>query len=94
MNPHDSTLAVQDAGKSSRRISTIAGYFIASAGLVFAASYRFILLPLYIKPLPNGGYGEAYGPVTGMASLIYFICALLAIFGIALVFSATRRRKL
>jgi hypothetical protein len=68
----------------------VIGALFVLCGLSGALLFKTELVDPAFTPLPNGNFGEMYGPVAFMRPYVYVACALSACAGTAIVL---RKRK-
>ena len=61
------------------------GVILAATGGVAALLFKFFIVHPAYTPLPNGHYGEMYGPVSYFRIPIYIVCGLIFVAGLASV---------
>ena len=68
------------------------GVLLAATGAVAALLFNFLVVRPAYAPLPDGSYGEWYGPVSSLRVPAYAACGLLVAAGLAGVFVGVLRQ--
>ena len=58
--------------------------FVICGVVLLAMFHRYIVQPAF-TPLPDGGFGEIYGPVAFFRPLVYGLCVALVAIGSIIV---------
>ena len=74
----------------ARRVTT--GIMISAAGAVAALLFRLLVVGPAYTPLPDGSYGEMFGPVSFARIPVYVACGLLIVAGLARIAAGTVAR--
>jgi hypothetical protein len=65
-----------------------AGYFLVIISVVLFFIFKFYIVKLAYTKLPDGNYGELFGPISYFKNYIYFILVILFISGVICVFKS------
>ena len=55
---------------------------MSAVGAVAAALFKFVVVDPSLAPLPGGGYGETFGPVSAIRIPIYAVCGAVVLAGL------------
>jgi hypothetical protein len=62
-------------------MKTITGIVFVMSGLVCLVLFKRFFVDPAFTPLPNGGFGELYGPVSFFRIPVYGLCILQSLLG-------------
>jgi hypothetical protein len=71
---------------SCSKLNTIIGIFLSVSGFLFGAAFYFLIAAPSKVQLPNGNYGEMYGPVSFFEIPVYIICGIIVLLGVYFTF--------
>ena len=66
---------------------TVAGVVLAAAGVGAGLLFKWSVVDPAYTPLPDGHFGELYGPVSFIRLPVYFLCAYLVAAGVTSIAS-------
>ena len=64
------------------------GIFCVIISVVSFIIFKFYIVKIAYTKLPNGDYGELFGPISYFKNYIYYILAILFIAGVICLFKA------
>ena len=79
--------------RSSNKLKLIFGFLLAFFGPLLGSCFYFFLAVPSKTQLPDGTYGEMYGPVVYFEMPVYIACWLSFVIGLSLMFVRRNRHK-
>lgn len=71
----------------------VLGMILAFIGLILLFLFKFYLVNPAFTKLPNGNYGELYGPISFFRIPVYILLCILLIIGIYFAFKPATQKN-
>ena len=78
----------------SRHLAIGTGLGLSIVGLIAALLFHVAVVRPALTPLPGGGYGETFGPVSAIRTPVYVVCGALVLIGLAFAAISMAARRL